>query len=212
MNFLAPEMLPYSVAFMIFAIIAFLEFTSLLLGWAIFGFLDNFLVSNHSDIHIESTSSLGNFFGYINPQKVPFSMVLISFFFIFGFMGTLLINIFGLLPLFVTLPIVVIITFVLLRHTTNIIGKILPNETTEVVSTDSFIGKTALILDPTAKRDLPARAKMSDVYGSNHYIRVEPLADDEVFSEGDEVIVMEKSESIFLVEKRLDIEHRDSDN
>jgi len=210
MNFLAPEMLPYSVAFMIFAIIAFLEFVSLFLGWAIFGFLDDIIITNHSDIDIGSTSSLSGFFGYINPQKVPFSMVLVSFFFIFGFTGTLLVNIFGLLPLFITLPIVVIITFVLLRHITNIIGKVLPNETTEVVSTDSFIGKRAIILDPNAKRDLPARAKMTDVYGSNHYIRVEPLGENDTFVEGDEVIIMEKSKSIFYVEKRLDIEKKEN--
>ncbi len=206
MDFLAPEMFPYSVAFMIFIIIAFLEFISLLLGWAIFGFLDEIFISNHSDIQIDTSSPISGFFGYINPQKVPFSMVLVSFFFIFGFIGTLLQNILGLLPLIITLPIVIFFTFILLRHITNIIGKILPNETTEVVSTDSFIGKIAIILDLKAKRNLPARAKLIDVYGSNHYIRIEPLQEEETLIEGDEVIIMEKGKSIFYVEKRFAIE------
>ena len=203
MDFLAPQMLPYSVAFLIFAIIGFLEFTSLLLGWAVFGFLDDMMISNHSDIQIEPSSSISGFFGYINPQKVPFSMVLLSFFFIFSFIGTLFQNIFGLLPLFITLPIVIILTIIALRHITNIIGKILPNESTDVVSTDSFIGKKAIILDPKSQRDLPARAKITDIHGSNHYIRVEPLQEKETFIEADEVIVMEKAKSIFYVEKRL---------
>ncbi|MEA3490513.1 MAG: DUF1449 family protein [Campylobacterota bacterium] len=206
-DFLAPEMLPYSVALMIFAIIAFLEFVSLLLGWAIFGFLDDIIITNHSDIHIESTGLVSGFFGYINPQKVPFSMVLVSLFFIFAFIGTLLQNIFGLLPLIITLPIVTFLTFILLRHLTNIIAKILPNETTEVVSTDSFLGKTAVILDPKAQRGLPARAKTRDVYGSDHYIRVEPLEEKETLIEGEEVIVMQKVKSVFYVEKRLEIKH-----
>jgi len=203
MDFLAPQMLPYSVAFMIFAIIAFLEFTSLLLGWAFFSFLDDMLVSNHSDIEIESTGLMSDFFGYINPHKVPFSMLLVSLFFLFGFIGTLVQNIFGLWSLYLTLPIVSVITFILLRHTTNIIAKVLPKESTEVVSTESFLGKIAIILDQKAQRNLPARAKIVDVYGSNHYIRVEPLQDDEILKEHDEVIVMEKFESIFYVEKRL---------
>ena len=198
MNFSAPEMLPYSVAFMIFAIFAVLEFSSLLLGWGIFSFLDNIF-----DIDIETETSLGGFFGFVNPQKVPLSMVLISFFFIFSFLGSLIQNIFGLLPLILTLPIVLVLTFILLRHTTNIISKVMPKETTEVVSTDSFLGKKATILDPMAKRGLPARAKIRDIYGESHYIRVEPMVDDDIFKEGDEVLVIEKLGSIFLVEVSL---------
>ncbi|HIO95753.1 MAG TPA: DUF1449 family protein [Campylobacterales bacterium] len=203
MPFLAPEMLPYSVAFMIFTLFAFLELTSLILGWGLFDFLDDIFSINHTDIELESTTSLGSFFGYINPQKVPFSMVLVSFFFIFGFTGTLLQNILGLLPLIITLPTVFLVTFILLRHTTNLIGKLLPKETTEVVSTDSFIGKKALILDPIAKKDFPARAKIKDIYDETHYIRVEPFDKADIFVEGDEVIVIEKSNLIFFVEKRL---------
>jgi hypothetical protein len=74
-------------------------------------------------------------------------------------------------------------------------------ETTEVVSTDSFIGKKATILDPVAKKDFPARAKVKDVYGETHYIRVEPFDKADIFIEGDEVIVIEKSNLIFFVEK-----------
>ncbi|NEW60508.1 YqiJ family protein [Sulfurovum sp. bin170] len=200
MEFSAPEMLPYSVAFMIFAIFAVLEFSSMILGWGIFAFLDDIF---SIDTDIEAETSLGNFFGFVNPQKVPFSMVLISFFFIFSFLGSLIQNIFGLLPIVLTLPIVLIITVVLLRHTTNIIGRVMPKETTEVVSTDSFLGKKATILDPLAKRGLPARAKIRDIYGESHYIRVEPMGDDDVFKEGDEIILIEKSGSLFLVSEKI---------
>jgi len=200
MNFLAPEMFPYSVAFMIFAIFAVLEFSSLLLGWGIFSFLDNIF---DADVDIDAQTSLGNFFGFVNPQKVPFSMVIISFFFIFSFVGTLLQNILGLLPIIITLPTVLIVSLILLRHMTNIIGKLMPKETTEVVSTDSFLGKKAIILDPIAKRELPARAKIKDIYGEIHYIRVEPMSSEDVFKEGEEVLVIEKSGALFLVEMVL---------
>jgi hypothetical protein len=86
---------------------------------------------------------------------------------------------------------------------TTLIGNLLPKETSEVVSTDSFIGKKALLLDPKAKKNLPARAKVQDVYGETHYIRVEPLSAEEVFYEGEIVLIIEKSNLIFLVEKSL---------
>jgi hypothetical protein len=86
---------------------------------------------------------------------------------------------------------------------TNIIGKLMPKETTEVVSTDSFLGKKAIILDPIAKRELPARAKIKDIYGEIHYIRVEPMSSEDVFKEGEEVLVIEKSGALFLVEMVL---------
>jgi hypothetical protein len=203
MSFLAPEMLPYSVSFLIFAIFAFLEIVSFVLGWGIFSFLDDIFDVEHSDMDVNTSTSLGDFFSYVNPQKVPFSMVLLSFFFIFGLTGHLLQNIFGLYPLYVTLPIVIVLTIILLRHTTNLIAKIMPRETSEVVSTDSFIGKKATILDPIAKRDMPARAKLHDVYGEVHYIRVEPFDEKDEFLEGMEVIVLEKRGGIFLVEKAI---------
>lgn len=200
MDFLAPQMFPYSVAFLIFTIFALLEFISLILGWGIFAFLDTHF---DSDTDIEVQTSLGNFFGFVNPQKVPFSMVLLSFFFIFSFLGSILQNIFGLFPLFITVPIVFILTIILLRHTTNIIEKLLPKETSEAVYTDSFLGKKALILDPICKKDFPARAKLKDIYGESHYIRVEPLNNKEIFKEKELVIIMEKKGEIFLAEKKM---------
>jgi hypothetical protein len=201
MHFLAPEMLPYTVAFMIFTIFAFLEFITLLVGLTLFSFLDDVFLSSHGDI--DGETSIGSFFAYVNPKEVPLSMLLVSFFFIFSFMGALLQTIFGLLPLFVSLPLAVVLTFFLLRYMTTIIGNLLPKESSEVVSTDSFIGKKAFILDPKAKRNLPARAKVQDVYGETHYISVEPLSVEDIFYEGDTVLIIEKSNLIFLVEKSL---------
>jgi hypothetical protein len=203
MDFLTPEILPYSISFLIFLTFAFLEIMVLILGWGLFDFLDDILPTSQSDLDLNSNSSLGDFFSYVNPNKVPFSMVLISLFFVFSFIGTLLINIFGLLPLFISLPITFVLTLFSLRHITSLIAKVLPKETSEVVSTNSFIGKKVLILDSIAKRDLPARAKIKDIYGEMHYIRVEPLNDNDTFHEGENVLIIEKKGLIFFVEKTL---------
>ena len=204
MDFLSAEMLPYSISFLIFLTFAFLEVMVLILGWGLFDFLDDFFTPQQGDLDLDAQSSLGSFFSFINPNKVPFSMVLISLFFIFSFFGALIQTIFGLLSLTITLPIVIVLSLVSLRHVSIMIGNLLPKDTSEVVSTDSFIGKKALILDPKTKKDLPARAKIKDVYGEIHYIRVEPLSSDDLFYEGDTVLVLEKSGLIFFVEKSLE--------
>ncbi len=203
MQFLAPEMLPYSVSFLIFLTFAFLEVMVLLLGWGMFDILDDLFSPEQADVDLNIQTSLGSLFAYINPHKVPFSMLLISFFFVFAFLGTLIQNIFGLLPLLITLPISSILTFISLRHISSFIASLLPKETSEVVSTDSFVGKKALILDPIAKEDLPARAKIKDIYGEVHYIRVEPLNPKETFKEGDIVLIIEKKGLIFFIEQPL---------
>ncbi len=201
--FLTPQMLPYSVSFLVFMIFASLELLSFLLGWGIFDFLDDFFDAGHADMESDATTTLGGFFSYLNPHKVPLSMVILSFFFLFGLTGNLLQTLIGVYPLSVTIPVVLPITLVALRHTTSQIGKVIPRETTEVVSSDSFIGKEAVILDPVATRGNPARAKLRDVYGSMHYIRVEPHSEEDTFKEGDKVIVLEKDKSIFRVEKSM---------
>ncbi|CAA6825761.1 MAG: Unknown protein [uncultured Sulfurovum sp.] len=204
MEFSATELLPYSISFLIFLMFSLLEIMVLILGWGIFDFLDDMFPSHQGDVDLDAQSSLGSFFAYMNPEKVPFSMVLLSLFFIFAFTGTLIQNIFGSMSLSISLPIATILTFILLRHTTTLIAKVLPKETSEVVSTDSFIGKKAFILDPSTKRDLPARAKVKDVYGEIHHIRVEPLNDEDIFHEGENVLIMEKKGLIFFVEKTLE--------
>lgn len=203
MNFLAAEMLPYSISFLIFLTFACLEFMVLILGWGIFDFLDDLFTPQQGDLDLDGQSSLGSFFAYINPDKVPFSMVLISLFFIFSFFGYLLQTLFGAIILSISIPIVTILTLISLRHLTILIAKLLPKDNSEVVSTDSFIGKKALILDPVSKKNLPARAKIKDIYGEIHYIRVEPLSSEDIFYEGESVLVIEKLGLLFLVEKTL---------
>ncbi len=203
MDFSAPEILPYTVSVAIFAIFAALEFLSLIFGWGLFSFLDSFFDID-VDVDIESEGSLSNFFGFVNPKNVPFSMVLISFFFLFGFLGTLLITTIGKIPLWISIPIVLIVSIVALRAITNIIAKVMPKEVSEVVTTDSFIGKKALILDPKATDKLPARAKIKDIYNQEHYIRVKPLDKNKTIYEDTKVLIIRKDGDIFLVEEAID--------
>ncbi len=188
------EFVPYNIAFAVFGIFAILEILSLLIGMGLFDFMEG---------DYETDVSLGGFFSYINPQKIPLSMVIISFFFIFGLLGIALLSFFGLMPLFISLPIVSLFTLILLRHLTTFIGKIMPRNTTQVVGDESFISQVAIILDGSSSRGNPARAKLKDIYGSFHYIRVEPLLDEDIFLQDDEVIIISKQGSIFLVQKRL---------
>jgi len=191
---LSNQLLPYSIAFAVFLLFGILELLSLIIGVG---------VSEFINVDYNSDFSLGGMFSYLNPQKIPLSMVIISFFFIFGFMGIALNNLFGILELYISLPIIAIITIVLVRHLTQLLDRILPKKTTQAVSQESFIAQIGVIVDTISKRGTPARVKLKDRFNEIHYIRVEPMNDDEIFKEGDEVVILSKKGAIFLGHKRV---------
>ena len=210
--FLDPRMLPYSISLAIFFIFVFIEIISLLIGIGIFDFLDNidfdFDFDTESDIpltEVNNSFSIGAFFGYINPKRVPLSMLLMVFFFLFSFYGAMIQEVLGYISLLITLPIVAFATFISIRYVSSLLSYIIPQVESSAVSVESFIGFEAIILDPISKKNYPARAKVKDKYKNEHYIRVEPLNENEEYKEGDRVIIIQKSKNsnIFFVDISL---------
>ena len=208
--FLDSRMLPYSISAMVFLIFVTLEIISLLIGIGVFDFLNDLdLGIDHDheiDVDVDSGAfTIGSFFGYINPKKVPFSMLLMTTFFIFSFYGAMLQDYLGFIPLLFTVPISLILTLISLRYISIFLSFILPKIETQAVKTDSFIGKQATIIDKIAKKDYPARATLIDQFQTKHYIRVEPFNQNEQYLENDRVLVVQKKKNsnIFYVDISL---------
>ena len=53
-----------------------------------------------------------------------------------------------------------------------------------------------------ASFDRPAEAKVIDHHGTQHYVRVAPMDEDEKISSGTEVLLAEKEGDVFRVTKR----------
>jgi hypothetical protein len=75
----------------------------------------------------------------------------------------------------------------------------MPKEETDAVSEETFVGKVATIIRGTAKRGFPAEAKLKDLSGQTHYILVEPDAEGDEFTQGAEVIVVQKTGAVCRV-------------
>jgi Protein of unknown function (DUF1449) len=57
------------------------------------------------------------------------------------------------------------------------------------VSSQSFLGRPAVIVTGEARHDFPAQARLLDAHGAAHYVMVTPAAAGERFIEGDTVVI-----------------------
>ncbi|TDP01215.1 YqiJ family protein [Marinomonas balearica] len=100
------------------------------------------------------------------------------------------------LPFMISLPIAFVACIFITRIAGNALIKILPNNESSAVATDSFTGGVAIITIGTARQGSPAEASFTDKYKQKHYVMVEPLAE-ETFSQGQQVVLIEKDAGIW---------------
>lgn len=219
----APENIVFSIALTLMFMIGIVQIISLLLGLGLEGIIDDFLpdfdVDAGVDVDVDADFDLDldtdaadhlhvgfmhAIMGWLHMGKVPALVSFIYFLFIFPFSGYAVqivsYNIgFGFLPGILIVPTVFIACMPLLRIGNQVLAKIYPKDETSAVSSDTFIGRVAVITlgQVTSKRS--AEAKLVDQYGKSHYIMV--LADNEgdSFQKGDHVLVVGKRGSRFSV-------------
>ncbi|SDY02831.1 Protein of unknown function [Acinetobacter kyonggiensis] len=80
----------------------------------------------------------------------------------------------------------------LVRYSTMVMAKILPQDETTAIYSEELIGRTALIILGEAKINSPAQAKVKDQFGQMHYVLVEP-EQNEVFRQGQSVVLTQKT-------------------
>ncbi|KHD09919.1 hypothetical protein PN36_11720 [Candidatus Thiomargarita nelsonii] len=194
---LDPHNLPFTICLLIMLGIALLEGILTLLGFGLSSLLDHFVPDVNTDIDTgDIDSSLGKLFGWLNVGRVPIMILFVIFLTVFGLTGYTLqatsLEIFGnMLPALLAAVIAFFLSMPIVRKLGQGIGKIMPSDETEVISEDSFIGRLATISLGTAKKGRPARAKFKDNYGTTHLIMVEPDAENEEFTEGNVVLLVE---------------------
>lgn len=85
------------------------------------------------------------------------------------------------------------------RYPGQFLRKMLFNEHTRAVPSDSFVGNTAVITLGETRKGTPTQAKLVDDFGQSHYVLVEPFDELDTFGNGDSVILVERQGSKFLV-------------
>ncbi len=97
-----------------------------------------------------------------------------------------------LLPLIFSFPIALVFGAKMTQVIGNKLEKILPKNESSALSVETFVGGVATITIGTAKVGMPAEACYLDSFQQKHYLLVEPLTDDETFSQGQAVILIQK--------------------
>lgn len=189
----------FSVAFVIVAILFIVEVASLLFGLSVLGLLDE-APDASADVDNHSFLAIGN---WLNLDKVPLLIWLVTFLTLFGLLGlTLNLTTHSLFNF--TLPawssIIFAATFGLAAtaRACAAIAKILPKFQTSAVANDDFVGAVAQITLGRASKGNPAEAKFTDNFSQPHYVLVEPFEDSELFDCGEKVILVKKTSHSWL--------------
>lgn len=188
---LATENLIFTAALVVMIGIAFLEGVATLLGFAISGILDTLV----PELDVDSPG-----LDWLHIGRVPLLVLLVIFLTAFGLIGWF---IQALMDMTVGMTYLTAIPAFLMSawfvHLTGgLIGKIMPEDETEAVSCETFIGREAVITIGNASPGQPAQARLRDKFGMTHYIMVEPDLD-VMFAQGSKVLVVERMGHIYRV-------------
>lgn len=80
----------------------------------------------------------------------------------------------------------------------NGLARIMPGFETSVISTDDLLRLRGTILEGTARRGAPARAKVVDQHGQAHFIMVEPHEDSDAIATGQTALLVRRTGKLFF--------------
>jgi len=204
---LEPQNLPFSIALAVLLIISIIEILGTLFGMGLSHLFEMVIPSIDITSGLDAKEALfGRIFSWLRIGKIPVIIVIMLFLICFSLCGFvvqyLLVSLFGyMLSGFIAGIIVLVISIPVVRFIAGGINKIIPEDDSEAVSEDSFVGKIATITLTTTDKNKPAQAVLKDNFGKMHYIMVEPDTDKESFKSNDTVIVVRREEYKFYAIK-----------
>ncbi|WP_415401768.1 YqiJ family protein [Tateyamaria sp. SN3-11] len=143
-------------------------------------------------------------FTWIGARDVPFLIWLVSFLTMFGLFGLIIqsicVGIFGApLPILPACAVAFVPALGVTRVIANWVALIMPKTETTAMRARHLGGCHGIVTQGTASRGRPAEVKIKDRHGNIHYMRVEPLYDEEIFEQGSDVTLIRKRGDKFYV-------------
>ena len=169
----------------------------------------DFEIDAHADLHLDAdVGPVGNFAGHIDLLgwlgigRLPLMMLIVVFLAVFGITGLLgeqashdLLG--SLLPTPIAIPAALAAALPLTGVIARILQRILPRDETSAVPLDALVGRAARIVNGRASQGSPARARVEDTYGLAHYVMVEPNSSDQIFEEGEAILLVRRDDNLF---------------
>lgn len=225
--FLMPEALVFAVSLAVVAGLFVLEILTALLGGTILGIgsdapdvdLDvdadfdfSADLAGGGDLAVDDAipdlepgeAGSSGIFTWIGARDVPFLIWLVSFLTMFGLFGLSIQSItlatFGApLPTLIAMVIAAVPAIGVTRVIANWVALIMPKTQTTAMRARHLGGRHGTVTQGTAARGKPAEVKIKDRHGNIHYMRVEPLHDDDIFPQGSDVTLIRKRGDKFFV-------------
>jgi hypothetical protein len=198
----------FTSALILMIFIAVLEGILVLIGVGLSNTFDSLIPDFDTELDVDTEYSLSKFFGWIRLKQVPILMLFVIFLTSFGLIGLLiqatLFNIIGILWLqyLVVIP-AFIFAIISLRIFGGLIAKLLPKDETSSISNNDLIGHIAIITLGKAIKGSPAEAKVKDQSGQVHYFMVEPENENDIFLQGEKVLISGQNEKLFFAIKDI---------
>lgn len=212
-----PALAPFTIALIVMLMIGVMEVIGLFFGASPSAMLDSALPDvdapggggfdgdvPHAPDGAVGPGPFSQILSWLCVGRVPLLVLLVAFLTVFGAAGLVLQGMIkALLGFYLPALLMVVPAFLIALPMTRVLGlslsKVIPKEETQAISQESFVGRVATVIRGEARRGLPAEAKLKDLHGHTHYVLVEPDADEEVFGQGTEVLVVQKVGATFRV-------------
>ncbi|MEM6638984.1 MAG: OB-fold-containig protein [Pseudomonadota bacterium] len=180
----APETVPFGVSIGLLLVLAALEAVTALSGTGISNALDAVLPEFDGAFE---TPALNSMLSWLRVGQVPAIILLMVFLLTFGLGGyavqSLIHHVLGdYLPRAIAIVPALFIALPGVHFIGGALNAVLPRDETEAVSDQSLIGQTATVVIGVARAGSPAQAKLTDAFGTTHYLMVEPPKGQEVAS------------------------------
>jgi hypothetical protein len=208
MDLFAAETMPFAVALGLTIAIALIEVVTLLAGLSASEAVDGALPDLQPDAPEVDMPALSQLLGWLSFGRLPALVVVILATTSFGLSGFIIQELmfrafgFALQPAIASVP-AAVATLFSMHHVGHWLGRLMPREQTEAVSTSEFIGRVATVFRGTATSGQPAEAKLTDIHGKTHYVLVEPEESDLALAEGSEVVLIRQKGPVYHAIIRL---------
>jgi len=220
--FLSPHSAPFAICLLVVLGLFILELLSAVMGSSILGIggdgvdldldldveadfdLSGDINLDAPDADVELADGPSGILTWLGVRNVPFLIWLVSFLTVFGLFGLILQSVVdGIIgtPLYASLAsaIVLVPALGVTRVISNWVAILMPKTESSAMRLRFLGGHRGVITQGTAARGKPAEAKIKDRHDNFHYLRVEPLDDDEVFPQGSDVTIIRKRGDKFFV-------------
>lgn len=198
--------LPFAVALAIMLFVALLEGVGMLLGAGLSSLIDSLLPD--IDLHLDAPdvdSGSGVFtqlLGWLYVGRVPFLVLLLLLLTFFGIAGLMMQSALKaatglMMPGWLASIPAFVVALPLVRASATVMARVLPQDETEAVSSDTFIGRVATITLGVATEDATAQARLHDQHGQTHYVMVVAASGSPPLHTGEPVLLIKRAGSRF---------------